>query len=937
MKFIQADIDSIVIAKENDSLTVFVGAGFSKFSETDTIKFPSWGDLIGALKSELNTVETDYLKVAQLYYLEFGEYKLYQKLREFIPLHASPSEFHSQLFQVLQPKYIITTNWDNLLEKTIYENGLIYDIVKTESDLIKSILPNKLIKIHGDFDTHNIIFTEDNYLNYSINNPLFDNFLKHILSTSTVLFLGYSYSDIDLKQIVKWIEKNSKISPPRFLLNMRAESSQKKYLENHGIKHLEIRNECKEYKELYDNFFTYVEKTISGELFLEKDEVSDDSVITYFYTKLSGLNELNTLLPEQITNVFSNCTIKYHYDCFGLEFHTDALTMDYDTDIRQIYARFFRVLESNEKIQIFRDKMNYIFSSFISAGIVFIEYNNITFNITDHFKSSRFEDQFDSERDDFSKFISFSSRMPKANFDTLTFHSKSEDDKLATFKNLSSEVTRNLVQKKYLSAMISKFNKALFAYNLSVDLDINQELKDRFRKESQYEFTNELINNKYPSRSKVHFQPLVDLLNFKSIYKFHYNSIVDNLELLKAAENNKRGGFSFNNKEQRSNDYLIQLLRFCADNDITLDVYSEFRNLMVSYVTGKFEISKVKEKFSLSIFDLFIIVKYFKFKDSWELLIKHVIPFVKEESAEGTAGKYLHFSENEKLYISKVFDNLSDLFIKHSHSFYANNISNSFLNLMLALGLFNWNNEELEKFISRIKSILLQSDIPRDCIKAINYFTVMQYKLYKTKSSKFLELIDVVLEGFVSGKFRAPIYQGIYSNLSYVYFYSEVNKIPYSNKKLVDKAIYALKNDFEGDEQIQRFFLQEFLLPIYPISNNEVKSSFTEYFDSLRVNNWNEVDKELLYKEIFRELNFLQYGCEVRENFFTFFIDWLKNNFDENVYSSPEFLKEGGVEHMLRMIEYLNNQRHLEQFREVFDLLQNKRKAFSEKINILPD
>lgn len=119
MKFIQADIDSIVTAKENDSLTVFVGAGFSKFSETDTIKFPSWGDLIGALKSELNTVETDYLKVAQLYYLEFGEYKLYQKLREFIPLHASPSEFHSQLFQVLQPKYIITTNWDNLLEKTI--------------------------------------------------------------------------------------------------------------------------------------------------------------------------------------------------------------------------------------------------------------------------------------------------------------------------------------------------------------------------------------------------------------------------------------------------------------------------------------------------------------------------------------------------------------------------------------------------------------------------------------------------------------------------------------------------------------------------------------------------------------------------------------------------------------------------------------------------
>ncbi|MFZ7329617.1 hypothetical protein, partial [Avibacterium avium] len=115
MKFIQADIDSIAMAQENDSLTVFIGAGFSKFSETNTIRFPSWGELIETLKSELNTKETDYLKIAQLYFIEFGEFKLYQKLRSFIPLDAKPSDFHIKVFQVLQPKYIITTNWDNLL------------------------------------------------------------------------------------------------------------------------------------------------------------------------------------------------------------------------------------------------------------------------------------------------------------------------------------------------------------------------------------------------------------------------------------------------------------------------------------------------------------------------------------------------------------------------------------------------------------------------------------------------------------------------------------------------------------------------------------------------------------------------------------------------------------------------------------------------------
>ena len=85
------------------------------------------------LKNDLATKETDFLKIAQLYYLQFGEYKLYQKLREFVPLHATPSDLHIELFQTLKPKYVITTNWDNLLEKTINNNGLVYDAIKTEA------------------------------------------------------------------------------------------------------------------------------------------------------------------------------------------------------------------------------------------------------------------------------------------------------------------------------------------------------------------------------------------------------------------------------------------------------------------------------------------------------------------------------------------------------------------------------------------------------------------------------------------------------------------------------------------------------------------------------------------------------------------------------------------------------------------------------------
>lgn len=46
MKFNIADIKSIIRAQENDTLTIFVGAGFSKFAETETIKFPNWDELM---------------------------------------------------------------------------------------------------------------------------------------------------------------------------------------------------------------------------------------------------------------------------------------------------------------------------------------------------------------------------------------------------------------------------------------------------------------------------------------------------------------------------------------------------------------------------------------------------------------------------------------------------------------------------------------------------------------------------------------------------------------------------------------------------------------------------------------------------------------------------------------------------------------------------
>lgn len=77
-------IKNIKQANEDDRLAIFVGAGISISSNTDYIKLPLWNDLITELKSDLMiNEELDYLKLAQLYYLEFGEQTYNQTLKKY--------------------------------------------------------------------------------------------------------------------------------------------------------------------------------------------------------------------------------------------------------------------------------------------------------------------------------------------------------------------------------------------------------------------------------------------------------------------------------------------------------------------------------------------------------------------------------------------------------------------------------------------------------------------------------------------------------------------------------------------------------------------------------------------------------------------------------------------------------------------------------------
>ena len=60
--------------------------------------------------------------------------------------------------------------------------------------------------MHGDLDNKNIVLKEDDYLSYFKNFQLIQNYIKSLLSTHIVLFIGYSISDINVKYIFQWVK-----------------------------------------------------------------------------------------------------------------------------------------------------------------------------------------------------------------------------------------------------------------------------------------------------------------------------------------------------------------------------------------------------------------------------------------------------------------------------------------------------------------------------------------------------------------------------------------------------------------------------------------------------------------------------------------------------------------------------------------------------------
>ncbi|PBB45599.1 Sir2 family NAD-dependent protein deacetylase [Mesorhizobium sp. WSM3866] len=185
---------------------LFVGAGVSM-----SVGLPSWEKLIERMASELGLdgarPRDRFQTLAEYYRIKHGSIG---PLRSWMDRHWTvtrekirESELH-RLIVALDFPVIYTTNYDRNLEVAFEIHGRAYVKVANARDVSKARRDVAcIVKFHGDFDDDSsLVLTETDYLDrLSFDSPLDVRFRSDALG-STVLFVGYSLSDLNIRLLL---------------------------------------------------------------------------------------------------------------------------------------------------------------------------------------------------------------------------------------------------------------------------------------------------------------------------------------------------------------------------------------------------------------------------------------------------------------------------------------------------------------------------------------------------------------------------------------------------------------------------------------------------------------------------------------------------------------------------------------------------------------
>ncbi|MEK4444149.1 MULTISPECIES: SIR2 family protein [unclassified Niallia] len=822
--FLDTSIKKIKEASENNKLVIFVGAGVSANSG-----MPTWNELIKEFAKDLGDFEVDkspdlYMKIPQYYFNERGEKEYFEKLNQiFRKKKYKSNPIHKEIFK-LKPTHIITTNYDTLLEEAAIEEGQFFHTVKHDLDLPYDNFNKTIIKMHGDFENRNIVLKEDDYLNYSSNFTLIESYIKSLIATNTVLFIGYSVNDSNFNLIFQWVKNILRNHfQPAYLIesSKRYSRIEHAYYKNRGINILyddEVNN--------LPNNNVFDKSNWRGNrlfdiltYFNSFDKSMKMSDLEGIYEKLSCFENLNFIMPDQIVKSLGLKSVGY--DLFG---DRTLTIINGENSLLKIFSN-----ADQYKDNWMFDKIIKIFEKANIQGVS-IE-KKILFSIES-------EDKF---LDDLMiKIIEKDSLISPIDINSFTSLIEGEDyflmlnqaytyyehdhflDAYKYYKTISLKTFKD---KEYLIYFISEFNRKHVGHFLVNSHKVNDDLEIEIK-----EIDLEDIYNNLPYKERKSIEFLKEIQDFNLIYKVQnkLNKEVDTLKKTKRTV--EKGGFSFNSSIDKNFHIISNIWMFIESNYLCINKYTEIKYLYLSFIEGVFasystqnnpntkgffsgiSANKIEE---LDLFEVYIIVTKLKTSDLENILIDYNI-------------KEINFNIKAFEYIMKVLDTVIENILNNK------NKEKSEVYLFNLLTLISKSNLSIQKAndIANKLVLLINEKIYLNEFKYLNKFIVSvanKKVLFQKTVSDYLEKY---LKTYLQNKRIVEFDRnGFYRNLTNIY--TDYNEYPIK-RDVISNIIDLVKKSYkENHYNFLYEILGKLLVPIVNALNEDHKLLIIEVIKSL--------------------------------------------------------------------------------------------------------
>lgn len=567
----------IIEASQNNSLTFFVGAGISAVSGA-----PNWLNLINAMSSELGRKPKDsytsdeYLRIPQMYYYSINQdnKKYYSFINKYFDSNKlSPNIIHNLLLS-FNPCSFITTNFDDLLEEAAAQNAQGFKSIACDTEISSINGDRYILKLHGDLKHENIVFKEEDYLNYSENFKLTETVLKAIFSMNTVVFIGYSLNDYNIKLILNWAKTllKDQFNEPIFIHTGTEYLSQEEllYQESKGLKVIECKkciptlNENTPYVDRYK----YVLQAINTYSITSFDTKNDIEAFEFLYELLLPLNKLQALRIYDINvkigqyvHIGDNGVISLLPKSPNILNHfikIAKLSKDKRSLLEKTILEKYEVISSVfNKARITHIEVNNSYTM-INSNVVFADPYCINFNYHEMYNIIK---KRTSKRYEMYKQAYYLAKLMRY------------DEAYAIFLTVAK---KSFKEKDYLLYYLAQINcnniytgiKAINRYYSCYDMS---KIENTVLNDEQIEHLFERL----PVAFKNTYSSLKDLNSSAILYKYSYLAFKDGKKLQNAIESNsfEIGLPSSGKVILRINDYL----HFILANGLVLDNFEEFK------------------------------------------------------------------------------------------------------------------------------------------------------------------------------------------------------------------------------------------------------------------------------------------------------------------------------------------------------------------------